>query len=110
MDLTQDAKQEDTTMQQQTATSRKPWVRHGMSAHTVNVESQSTSGTFYTVNVRTGQCSCPAGKHGRICWHVSTAQAFMAMRVVESAPVSTPPAAPSFHETAGYKALADAFA
>lgn len=41
----------------------------------------------YTVDVATGGCTCPAGEHGRRCWHVVAVGLLLGTPVVTLAPV-----------------------
>jgi hypothetical protein len=44
------------------------------------VESRTTRGVGHQVDPRTWQCSCPAGRYGRLCWHVRIVQQCEAWR------------------------------
>ncbi len=48
------------------------WLVHSRSANAV-----------YRVHVANATCNCPAGMHGRLCWHLAAAQAMEEATAVE---------------------------
>ena len=47
----------------------EPRIRETGQREVYQVESCTHHGRFYTVDVRRMTCDCPAGLHGRHCWH-----------------------------------------
>ena len=106
------------------ASSCRPLVRR-LGKGVYQIGSRTIPGALYTTTL-TGRdshtCTCPAYAHGRDCWHHAAARqasAFFAAWYGQAVPVMTPTATPApasvavavpFHETAGYKALAECFA
>ena len=85
------------------------------------VESKSKPGVGHQVDTLRLHCTCPAGQHGRRCWHLvwalqaeqwyarAEAQAKAATRPAMATAAPAAPSPVSFHESAGYKALAECF-
>jgi hypothetical protein len=58
----------------------KPQIKAGYNPHVYWVGSRSHPGATHLTNVQTGRCTCPAGKHGRACWHLGVARQLDAFR------------------------------
>jgi len=71
----------------------KPHVRRLGTHGLFRVQSATDPNTYYIVDTVDHTCTCPAGQHGRQCWHVKAAcgLVFFPAREVESAPSVTRP-------------------
>lgn len=83
----------------------RPHVKAGLSPNTIAVESQTKPGTYHLVNTCEHRCSCPAGKHGRLCWHLGVGLAYAAWRQQQRVQATVP----AFTRPAGMAALVEAF-
>lgn len=93
----------------------KPTVKRGSKPYLYHIESATKRGTFYSVDAFRMTCTCEAGRRGRRCWHIATAISLDAWRASQrdraaQAAVDAITPRTSFHQTAGYKGLAEAFA
>ncbi|HZS88323.1 MAG TPA: SWIM zinc finger family protein [Chloroflexota bacterium] len=68
--------------------SYKPHVRRLGTHGLFRVQSATNADTYYIVDTVDHTCTCPAGQHGRQCWHLKAAcgLVFFPAREVESAP------------------------
>jgi hypothetical protein len=105
----------ETTMQQQSPTrkptssleraSYKPSIRslgHGF----YRVQSASDVNRYYVIDATDNTCTCPAGEHGRQCWHVRQVNEYIDLcaqhvKIEIAAPVAARPS--------GMAALLEAF-
>ncbi len=92
----------------------KPRIKH-LQGSLYLVESTSRPGLGHKVDVLHLRCGCEAGRHGRRCHHLVWAiqmdgwyRGHQAKAQQQAA--TTPATSVPFHETAGYKALAEVFA
>lgn len=58
----------------------KPHIKIGWGEHTVWVASRTQPDYYHMVNAATRHCTCPAGQHGKTCWHVGVALQLDAVR------------------------------
>src|SRR5579875_3357679 len=98
----------------------KPRIRRTHERGVFEVSSRTRPNLFHKTDVVHLECSCEAGRNGIRCWHL--AYALQAERVyaavdaqhgrktplLQPVPVSAP--ASDFHQSAGYRALAECFA
>ncbi len=98
----------------------KPKIRRTHERGVFEISSRTRPGLTHKTDVVHLECSCEAGRNGIRCWHL--AYALQAERVyaavdaqhgrktplLQPVPVSAP--ASDFHQSAGYRALAECFA
>jgi hypothetical protein len=94
-----------------TMTTSKPRIRYHGHTH-YSVSSRTRPGHVHHINTLNLTCSCEAGQKGRRCWALGIALQYEAWRRHEQARAQVTQAAADgsdFHQTAGYRGLAEAF-
>jgi hypothetical protein len=91
----------------------KPHIRRGSKPYLFHIESSTRPGLFHITDAYRLTCTCEAGRNGRRCHHLHQAleaekwyrRAELDAQQRRLAQASSVP----FHETAGYRALAECF-